>query len=220
MRILVYALLGIAVVATAVSLTGFNVDLWLAGLFFDRSVGKFVGQTNPGFGALRENGYVAVATAILVATLGLARLMGGRLPGLPPRTAIALLLSLLIGPGLLVNGILKPYGGRPRPAEVSQFGGPLSFVEWWNLKGDCDNNCSFMSGEAATAAWMFGPAMLVPPPLRVWALGAAGVFTVVVSVLRMAAGGHFFSDVLIGALTTILIILGMNRLLVGRRAVD
>jgi membrane-associated phospholipid phosphatase len=70
-----------------------------------------------------------------------------------------------------------------------------------------------MSGEATTAAWMFGPAMLVPPPFRAAAIGAAAAFTVAVGLLRMSAGGHFFTDVLIGVLTMLVILLAMNRLL-------
>lgn len=218
MRVLACLLLGILVAVTAAALAGFSVDLWLADLFFDRATGKFVATTNPQLAALREYGYVAVVTCILVVVLGFVR--RPRLPSIPRRSAIALTLSLMIGPGLLVNGILKAYGGRPRPSEVTQFGGTLAFVDWWSPKGTCQENCSFMSGETAAAAWMFGPAMLVPPPLRVWALGAAGVLTVVVGTQRMAGGSHFFTDVLIGALTTILLTLAINRLIVGRGAPD
>ena len=148
--------------------------------------------------------------------MALARLLPWRLPSIRPRNAIALTLSLLIGPGLLVNAILKPYGGRPRPYEVVQFGSDLRFVDWWNPTGACDGNCSFMSGEASTAAWMFGPAMLVPPPWRAAAIGAAAAYTALISFLRMAAGGHFFTDVLFGVLSTILIILVLNRWITGR----
>ena len=46
---------------------------------------------------------------------------------------------------------------------------------------------------------MFGPAMLVPPPWRGLAIGAAAVFAAAIGLLRMAAGAHFFTDILIGA---------------------
>jgi membrane-associated phospholipid phosphatase len=69
-----------------------------------------------------------------------------------------------------------------------------------------------VSGEAATAAWMFGPAMLVPAPWRGAALAAAAVFTAVMSALRMSVGAHFFTDVLFGALSTMLILLTMRAL--------
>jgi membrane-associated PAP2 superfamily phosphatase len=217
LRFVVYVLLGIAAATTLLSLTGPNVDLALAGLFYDPATGKFLIHYGTALASVREHGLVAVWTCVGVVALALTRFLPWRLPGMPARTAIALTLSLLIGPGLLINGILKPYGGRPRPAEVTEFGGPLRFVDWWNPTGACDANCSFMSGEATTAAWMFGPAMLVPPPWQGAAIAAAALFTTAISLLRMAAGGHFFSDVLIGVLTMIVILLAMNRLLGVRR---
>jgi membrane-associated phospholipid phosphatase len=123
-----------------------------------------------------------------------------------------LTLGLLLGPGLLVNGILKEHWGRPRPVDVTQFGGTKVYVDWWNPTGACEHNCSFVSGEAATAAWMFGPAMLVPAPWRVAALAAAAMFTATMSALRMSVGAHFFTDALFGALSTMLILLALRAL--------
>jgi membrane-associated PAP2 superfamily phosphatase len=213
LRVLVYVLLGIAAATTAISLAGPNVDLAISGLFYDPATRTFLIHYPSPLLSLREHGTTAVATCVLIVVLALARHLPWRLPSIPPRSAIALTLALIIGPGILVNAILKPHGGRPRPAEVTQFGGTLPFVDWWNQTGACDGNCSFMSGEASTAAWMFGPAMLVPPPWRAAAIGAAALFTAGISALRVAAGAHFFSDVLIGALATIVIVLAMNRLL-------
>ena len=205
MRVFVYVLLGIAASTTLISLIGPNIDLAIASLFYDTAAGRFVIWSGSALVGLREHGHVAIATCIGLVVLAIVRIV-------PARSAIALTLSLILGPGILVNTILKPYGGRPRPAEVTQFGGNLQFVEWWNPTGACDGNCSFISGEASTAAWMFGPAMLVPPPWRAAAIGAAVVFAGTIGVLRMAAGAHFFTDILFAWLTTILIILAMNRL--------
>jgi len=213
LRILVYVLLGITVAITVISLVGPNIDLALANLFYDpTSFRRFVGIANPYLIPLREHGMIAIGTCALIVILALMSYLPGRLPSVPPRAAIALTLSLVIGPGIMVNGILKPYGGRPRPVEVTQFGGNLQFVDWWNPTGSCHSNCSFMSGEATTAAWMVGPAMLVPPPWRTVAIGAALVFAGVVGALRIVAGAHFFTDVLVGILAMIVIVLTVNRL--------
>ena len=114
-----------------------------------------------------------------------------------------LTLSLLLGPGLLVNIILKDNWGRPRPGSVTELGGTHAYVHWWDRRGTCQNNCSFASGEAAAAAWMFGPAMLAPPHWRAAAMAGAAVFTVTMSALRIAAGGHFVTDVVFGALISL-----------------
>ena len=211
MRVFVYVLLGIAAVTTAISLIGPNIDLAIASLFYDPATRQFA-ASNPYLAGLREYGMISVGTCIGVIGLAMVRLLPWRLPSIPARSAIALTLSLILGPGILVNGILKPYGGRPRPAELTQFGGNLHYVDWWNPNGACDGNCSFISGESATAAWMFGPAMVVPPPWRAAAIGAAAAFTLAISLLRVAGGAHFFTDALFGVLTTIAIILAMQRL--------
>jgi len=213
MWVLVYLLLGIAAATTVISLVGPNVDLAIASLFYDPATRRFVAEGNYYVAMLRDHGMVGVVTCIGSIGLVLTRFLPWRLPSIRPRTALFLTISLLLGPGLLVNGILKPHGGRPRPIEVTQFNGPLAFVDWWNPAGACDGNCSFISGEAATAALMFGPAMLVPAPWRAVAIGAAAAFTFTMSALRVAAGGHFFTDVLFGALTTMLILLAMRRLI-------
>lgn len=212
LRVFVYVLVGIATVTTLITLVGPNIDLALASLFYDPSTGKFTISHGSPLAVLRDHGKVAIVTCVGLVALALLRLLPWRLPSVSARSAVALTLSLLLGPGLLVNGILKPNGGRPRPGEVTQFGGSEQFVNWWNPNGTCEANCSFISGEASTAAWMFGPAMLVPPPWRTAALAAAAVFAVTISVMRMASGGHFFTDVLFAWLATIVLILATNRL--------
>lgn len=220
LRVILYVLVAIAAATTAISLIGPNIDVAIAGLFFDPATRHFVGEGNPYLTALRDNGTVAVVTCIGVAILGMMRLLPWRLPSIPPRNAIALTVALIVGPGLLVNVLFKNHYGRPRPIEVTQFGGDLKFVDWWNPNGACEGNCSFMSGEGTTAVWMFGPAMLVPPPWRGLAIAAAALFAAGINALRMSTGSHFFSDLLIGAIVTILIIFLMNRWITGKSGID
>jgi membrane-associated phospholipid phosphatase len=89
---------------------------------------------------------------------------------------------------------------------VTQFGGDLAFVPWWDPRGGCGRNCSFFSGEGATAFWTFAPAALTPPAWRPLAYVAATAFGVLTSALRMAFGGHFFTDVAAAGLVTFLVI--------------
>ena len=69
-----------------------------------------------------------------------------------------------------------------------------------------DKNCSFFSGEGATAFWTYAPAALAPAPWRPLAYAAATVFGIATSGLRMAFGGHFFTDVAVAGLVTFLVI--------------
>ncbi len=100
--------------------------------------------------------------------------------------------TLALGPGLVTNLIFKDHWGRARPIDVQQFGGTERFTPWWDPRGDCPNNCSFIAGEPSGAFWTLAPAALAPPELRAVAYGAALAFGVGVGVLRMAAGGAFF----------------------------
>ena len=82
----------------------------------------------------------------------------------------------------------------------------MSFRPWWSPGGECPRNCSFVSGEVSTAAWLVAPASLAPPPLRAPAIAAALVATVLTALGRLAFGGHFLSDTLFGALFTLLVV--------------
>ena len=80
--------------------------------------------------------------------------------------------TLAVGPGLLTNTLLKDHWGRARPIDVTEFGGTDRFTPWWDPRGDCPNNCSFVAGEPAGAFWTMAPAALAPPQWRLLAYGA------------------------------------------------
>lgn len=108
---------------------------------------------------------------------------------------IYLLLTILIGPGLIVETLLKPNWGRARPDDTTLFGGAAAYTPPWVIAHECDNNCSFVSGHAATAFWLTAFAFIAPPPWRVRVLVGGVVIGFAVGMVRMAQGGHFFSDV-------------------------
>jgi len=124
----------------------------------------------------------------------------------PPRAAIFLIVTLLLGPGLLVNVALKDHWGRPRPIDVTQFGGDQHFVPWWDPRGDCPGNCSFVSGDVSTVAWTFAPAALVPPPWGALAYAGAFALTLFMGVIRIMAGAHFPTDTIFAGVFTFLVI--------------
>ena len=119
---------------------------------------------------------------------------------------IFLIATIAIGPGLIVNLGLKDHWHRPRPVQTQEFGGPDPFRPWYEDDGACKKNCSFVSGEAATGFWMVAPASVLPPPWRGPAIVAAFAFGIGASLLRMAFGGHYLSDVLLGGLVTLIVI--------------
>ncbi len=122
------------------------------------------------------------------------------------RAVVFLLVTMTLSAGVLTNFTFKSFWARPRPVVVTEFDGPDQFMPWWNPRGTCPRNCSFFSGEGATAFWTYAPAALAPPPWRPLAYAAATLFGVTTSLLRMAFGGHFFTDVVIAGLVTYLVI--------------
>jgi lipid A 4'-phosphatase len=122
------------------------------------------------------------------------------------RAALFLIATLALGPGVLTNLVLKNHWGRPRPIDVQQFGGAYHFTPWWDPRGDCPNNCSFIAGEPSGAFWTLAPAALAPPQLRLVAYGAAIAFGAGIGALRIGAGAHFLSDVVFAGVFIYLVI--------------
>jgi len=145
---------------------------------------------------------VLPAVAALVVKLILPR----RKLWISGRAIVFLIATLALGPGLLVNIFLKDHWDRPRPIDVAEFGGSQHFVAWWDPRGDCPNNCSFVSGDVAGAFWNIAPAALAPPQWRALAYGAALALGTGMATLRVMAGGHFTSDVAFAGIFTFLII--------------
>jgi lipid A 4'-phosphatase len=147
-----------------------------------------------------------VVLAISLALYGLRR-VGLAIPHAPSGLQIAFLVATMaVGPGLIVNFGLKDHTHRPRPIHTQEFGGASEFRPWYRFDGDCRTNCSFVSGEGSEAFWMVAPASLAPPPLRPLAIAAALLFGVLTSLLRMAFGGHYLSDVVLAGLIVLIVV--------------
>ena len=143
--------------------------------------------------------YVAVARTWLLALTLLGLLLASWLPAMrtplrPRRKALLYLLTaLILGPGLIVNTLLKDHWGRPRPVHLAQFGGHSTFTPAFAYSTQCPRNCSFPSGHAGAAFFPMAAYWLTRQ--RRWlVLGIA--CGLVVGYTRMAMGAHFLSDVI------------------------
>lgn len=180
-----------------------QVDLWAANLFYDGK-GSFPMRIQDGPRLLRRVGILVPRLAILGLLLFLfARLIWPKLKKhLSIKTVLFLLGSAIIGPGIIVNLILKSHWGRARPAQTDLFGGEWPYSEVWVIAGNCQSNCSFVSGEGAMGFWFLGLALLVPIAYRVRALWCLGLFGAIISFNRIAFGGHYLSDILLSWVIT------------------
>ena len=185
-----------------------ELDLKLAALFYDAAAKSFPLKLNA-VAAFARDGAMWIAWGLAlpaIAALVIKLVRPDRPLLISGRAIIFLLLTLTLSAGILTNLTFKSYWGRPRPVVVTQFNGSDQFVPWWDPRGACGRNCSFFSGEGATAFWTYAPAALTPPAWRPLAYAAATLFGVTTSALRMAFGGHFLTDVAAAGLVTFLVI--------------
>lgn len=111
------------------------------------------------------------------------------------RDATFVLLTLVLGPGLLVNGVLKDHWNRPRPRDLIEFGGPWHYAVA-PLRGE--GGKSFPCGHCSVG-FLYGIGWWIWrrrwPRLAAGALAAGLVVGTALGIGRIAAGGHFPSDV-------------------------
>jgi len=185
-----------------------ELDLKLAALFYDPATKSFPLKLST-LAAIARDGAMWISWGLAlppIIALVIKLMWPDRPLMMSGRAIVFLLVTLILSAGILTNLTFKSYWGRPRPVVVTQFNGDMPFMPWWDPRGGCGRNCSFFSGEGATAFWTFAPAALAPPAWRPLAYVAATLFGVVTSVLRMAFGGHFFTDVAAAGLVTFLVI--------------
>lgn len=194
-----------------------GLDLAITALFYGGS-GQFLMTTNHlavAVNAMLRIGLTAGFLAIIL------MLVLWRLLGIRPASGFGnwgfATANFLIGPGLIVNGILKSWVGRARPVHLAEFGGTGTFTPMLEISDQCARNCSFSSGEVAqTATFVFTVLVLAWPHLQQrgkWAGGLLGAGLICLSVfLRIGLGRHFMSDALASVAIAALVSLATYRL--------
>lgn len=170
-----------------------RIDLELAALFHGPD-GFSPGRKglNGVFYWIGDRGAELVFLALTLAMLG-GILRFGRLAAWRMRL-VFLWLSLFIGPGVVVNLVLKEEVDRPRPSQLVQFGGQQEFRPAFDWGAPRADGHSFVSGHASFAFWLMALAWADPRRRRAWLIGA-GAFGAAMGWSRMDSGQHFLSDV-------------------------
>lgn len=186
-----------AALAAALFLLAPGIDLWAAGLFHRPDAGFFLSHWAPVRAIYAGVPFLTDAIVIGVPALYLVSLLRGRpLWRIDGRATLFLLLALALGPGLVVNTVLKDHWGRARPSQVTELGGTQRFTPALLPADQCPHNCSFPAGHPAIGFYLVSFALLIPEPRRRrLAIAAAVAAGAVVGLARMAEGGHFLSDV-------------------------
>lgn len=184
-------------VVTGVFLLFPGIDLWASGLFYRPGEGFFLAGWLP-FRLVHDRlPYAIVVLGVMLLFAG-AVLRRRPILGIDLRTAAFLLISLAVGPGLVVNTVLKDHWGRARPAQIAEFGGDKGFTPVFVPSDQCQRNCSFPAGDPAVAFYFVSFAFLIADRRRRRAAEAAAIGCgAAVGFVRVAQGGHFLSDVVL-----------------------
>lgn len=109
------------------------------------------------------------------------------------KIAIYLFLVLAIGNGLIVNGLLKEFWGRPRPIQIENFSGTQVYEP--SLWIDTSSyGKSFPCGHATMGFYFYALALITRKPAQIFLIGFATIFGLMIGVGRSSMGGHFLSD--------------------------
>ena len=114
------------------------------------------------------------------------------------RQGLLVILTLALGPGLLVNVIFKDHWGRPRPRQTTEFGGRWEYRTVLD-KGISGRGKSFPCGHSSMGYFFVAFYFLARhrnKRLALTILAGATVYGTLIGMARMAAGAHFPSDVL------------------------
>jgi lipid A 4'-phosphatase len=185
-----------------------EIDLGVSSLFYTPAKGFVLGSRS----STKVLPFLPWVTIVFVSIL-LLLLIGNRVAWWRNRQSISrllsirhilfLLLTLVLGPGLLINVILKGESGRSRPSRIDAFGGDREFTAAFTATGSCKSNCSFVSGDASMGYYLL--AFLFVARKRRWAIAlAAYSLGTAIGVLRIAQGAHFLSDVIFAGFFTYL----------------
>ncbi|MFH0825032.1 MAG: phosphatase PAP2 family protein [Pseudomonadota bacterium] len=113
------------------------------------------------------------------------------------KPCLVMLFTVLLGPGLIVNGLLKPGWGRARPADTAECGGTERYGTVWEPGGP-GRGKSFPCGHCSMAFALTSLGALHPiHPFIATAGTAVGVvYGGIMGIARVAQGGHFATDVI------------------------
>jgi lipid A 4'-phosphatase len=174
-----------------------NADIKMEEYFYSPEGGWFLGQSEPWFFLycfgnipaflLSAGGLIAFSLSFFRRTFLPYRKIG-----------LYMVVFMILGPGLLVNTVLKDHWGRPRPTDIVQFGGSEPFRNFWET-GQPGQGKSFPSGHASVGFFLFSPFFILRNSRRMWALSFLffGIFYgMLMGLGRMVQGGHFLTDVL------------------------
>ena len=199
---LAYRRQGLIILATSVLILVFitwifshwDFDRSISARFYHPDQGWFLDKAPPWYWLYR---YGTIPGLLLtLASLAGFVLIRVRRPGSDwHRYCLLIFLTALLGAGLLVNGFLKPYWGRPRPSQIQEFGGQYTYRHALS-PGIPGKGKSFTCGHC-TMGFLFVALAYCHRRSKTlaWIGGLGGLaYGGLISAARVVQGAHFVTD--------------------------
>ena len=172
-------------------------DLRITNYFYDLATNSFPLREHPFIkGINKGTEYVAALIVLIPLCLAAYNYFAQKnIARITPRIAVYIILCVAIGPGLLVNEVFKSNWGRARPVQIEEFGGTKKYSPPLTPSNQCPKNCSFTSGDASVGFVLVALAFLARKRRGLW-IALAMSAGLLIGLVRIVQGAHFFSDVL------------------------
>jgi lipid A 4'-phosphatase len=205
---LIRAVLVVAVLAAIVFTAFPGIDLWMSGLFYDADGGFYLKDSWWAVAVYDSIPIIAITVGVGSLLLLLHGVVRKRQVGaLSSRFLLFMLVTLAVGPGLVVNAGFKDNWGRARPRDVVEFAGEKSFTPALQPTNQCDRNCSFVAGHPSVMFWLAALGFAAAARRRrTLIFGAAALAGLVAGFGRIVQGGHFLSDVIFSGLAVFAVV--------------
>ncbi len=184
----------IVLVIITIVINALDLDRSISSMFYTRKQGWFL-EDRPLWDALYNYGTIPGiivsigALCIWLLSFYKSSLQTWRKP------CLVMVLTAVLGAGILVNSVLKQYWGRPRPSQTIEYGGHWEYRTIFN-PGLAGQGASFPCGHATMGFVLVAAGAFYS---RKKSIAIAGVTSGIVlggalSAARIVQGAHYFSD--------------------------
>ncbi len=190
-----------------------DTDMAIQRLFFRSGEGWYL-NPNPIVQVVYKYGNIPALLIAIFGVLLLARSFQNVHYQCYRKIGLFLCLAMVVGPGMIVNSILKDNWGRPRPREITEFNGKYEYEAILSRDPESTGK-SFPCGHATMGFYLFVPWFILRKRYRLlaYSLLALGIgYGLLIGLIRMVQGGHFASDVLWAGVLVYLVAFSLFRL--------
>ncbi|WP_162139837.1 phosphatase PAP2 family protein [Limisalsivibrio acetivorans] len=184
-----------------------RIDIWFSSIFYKD--GEFYLSDYPWIDYFYQSAHVGALLLALIVIVTYVVVVETKLhkPGNEKamrikKACLFLLIAMLIGPVITVNGVMKEGIGRARPTNVAEFGGDKIFTPAFTLADQCSSNCSFVSGHASAGFFLVTLALVARREWRRKVFWITLTYGGLIGMTRVAQGKHFLSDVIFAFVIT------------------